>query len=132
MLDETTVELAQGANYAVMSTKMADGSIQSHPMWVDSDGEHILINTEIHRSKFKNTERDATITVLVQETGNPWCWSEVRGKVVGTIGGQEARDHIDTLAKLYLGVDDYPNPIESERVILKIAPDRVMSFPPAG
>lgn len=128
MLDEKTVALAQGANYAVMSTKMADGSIQSHPMWVDSDGEHILLNTEIHRPKFKNVERDATITVLIQEAGDHFSWREVRGRVVDTVGGQEARDHIDALAKVYMGLDEYPNPITSERVILKVAPDRVTSF----
>ncbi|HUP15824.1 MAG TPA: hypothetical protein VM848_07220 [Acidimicrobiia bacterium] len=40
------------------------------------------------------------------------------------VEGQEARDHIDALAKKYLGLDTYPNPIRSPRVTLKIAPDR--------
>lgn len=131
MLDDKTRELAEGPNYAVMSTLMSDGSIQSHPMWCDTDGEHILLNTEVHRPKFKNIERDTTITVLIQETGNPWSWSEVRGKVVGTVGGDEARAHIDKLAGVYMGLDEYPNPIVSERVILKVAADRVLSFPPS-
>jgi len=52
----------------------------------------------------------------------------VRGKVIDTIGGDEARDHIDKLAKVYMGADDCPNPIISERVILKIATNRVYSF----
>ena len=42
------------------------------------------------------------------------------------VRGREARDHIDAMAKKYLGKDDYPNPIQSERVILKVRPQRVV------
>ena len=62
--------------------------------------------------------------------GNPWRYVEVRGHVVETVGGQEARDHIDSLAMKYLD-KEYPNPIQSERVIVKVAPDRQNNFPPA-
>lgn len=132
MLDGKPRELASGKHFAVLSTLNEDGSIQSHPMWCDVDENHILVNTEVHRAKFKNMERNPNVTVLVQETGNPWSWAEIRGKVVETITGPEARDHIDKLAKKYMGVDDYPNPIQSERVLVKIAPERVMSFPPGS
>lgn len=87
MLDGKPRELASGKHFAVLSTLNQDGSIQSHPMWCDVDDNHILINTEVHRAKFKNMQRNPNITVLVQETGNPWSWSEVRGKVVETVTG---------------------------------------------
>ena len=132
MLDEKTIELARGKNFGAMSTVMATGHPQTQMMWVDTDGEQIIINTEIHRAKFKNLERNPLVTVLISETGNAWSYSEVRGHVAEIIRGPEARDHIDAMAKKYLGVDDYPNPIQSERVIVKIAPDRVVTFPPAG
>lgn len=131
MLDDKTVELAQGKNFAVISTLMASGHPQSQMMWVDSDGEHIIVNTEVHRAKFKNLERTPLVTVLIMEAGNPWSYAEVRGHVAEVVRGQEARDHIDALAKKYLDVDDYPNPIKSERVIVKVAPDRVVTFPPS-
>ena len=131
MLDDKTRELAgTGKNFAVMSTAMTDGSIQSHTMWCDLAGDLIRINTEIHRAKFKNVERDARVTLLIQDATNPWNYSEVRGKVVEIVRGPEARTHIDTLAKKYLDVDDYPNPIQTERVMLKIAADRTFNFPP--
>lgn len=132
MLDDKTIELAQGKNFAVVSTIMASGHPQSQVMWVDSDGEHIIFNTEIHRVKFKNLERNPLVTVLILEEGNAWSYAEVRGHVAEIVRGQEARDHIDALAKTYLDVDEYPNPIQSERVIVKVAPDRVFSFPPSG
>ncbi len=131
MLDDKTLELAQGKNFGVISTVLASGQPQTQMMWVDTDGEHIIVNTEVHRAKFKNLKRNPRVTVLIAEDGNAWSYSEIRGHVAEIVRGQEARDHIDTLAKKYLGVDDYPNPIQSERVIVKIAPDRVVTFPPS-
>jgi len=131
MLDEKTIQLAQGKNFGVVSTILPSGHPQSQVMWVDTDGEHIIFNTEIHRAKFKNLERTPLVTVVVMEEGNHWSYAEVRGHVAETVRGQEARDHIDALARKYLDVDEYPNPIQSERVIVKIAPDRVFTFPPS-
>ncbi len=127
MIDDRTRELANGANYAVFSSVLPNGHPQTHMMWVDADDEHILVNTEVHRQKFKNLQRNPKVTVLIMETGNPWGWSEVRGSVVDTVTGPEARAHIDTLAKKYLGKDEYPNPIQSERVIVKIRPDKIIA-----
>jgi PPOX class probable F420-dependent enzyme len=104
---------------------MADGQPQTQIMWIGDDADHLLINTEIHRQKFKNTQRDPRVTVTVFSAENAYQYVEARGRVVETIGGDEARAHIDALAKKYMGVDDYPNPIQSERVILKIAVDKI-------
>lgn len=130
MLDERTLELLNGKNFGTVSTIMASGHPQTQMMWVDTDGENIIFNTEIHRTKFKNLERNPLVTVMVVDAGNPWRYVEVRGHVVETVGGQEARDHIDSLAMKYLD-KEYPNPIQSERVIVKVAPDRQNNFPPA-
>jgi hypothetical protein len=48
----------------------------------------------------------------------------VRGRVVETVTGPEAREHIDTLSMKYRGRLYDPGAIRSERVILKIAPER--------
>ena len=84
----------------------------------------------MERRKFKNLEANPSVTVTIMEPGNPWSWTEVRGRMVEAIHGQEARDHIDTLAQRYLGKDEYPNPIGSPRVIVKIEPVQVFEFPP--
>lgn len=123
MLDEKTRRLASGKNFAVLTTLMPDGTPQSHVMWVDHDGEHILINTEVHRKKFKNLSEDTRATVTIIDSENAYSYVEVRGRVVDQIGGQEARKHIDALSQRYFG-KDYSNPIQSERVILKIEPER--------
>lgn len=124
-LDADTIRLARGANLATVVTLMPDGQPQALLTWVDTDGEHLLINTEPQRQRAKNVARDPRITVLVHAADNPWDWSEVRGTVVETVGGQPARDHIDELSRKYLGTD-YANPIGDQgRIILKVAPSKV-------
>ena len=124
-LDEDTVRLAQGKNLATVVTLMPDGQPQALLTWVDSDGEHVLVNTEPQRQRARNIRRDPRITVLIHSADDSWDWSEVRGRVVETVGGVEAREHIDRLSRKYAGTD-YRNPIGPEgRVILKIAADKV-------
>lgn len=123
MLHERTRELCEGANFAALTTLFADGDPQTQIMWVGCDDDHVLINTEVHRAKFKNVERDPRVVVTVWDAATPYSYVEVRGRVVETITGDEARADIDRLARKYTGTD-YANEVTSERVILRIAPDR--------
>lgn len=117
------VELAHGPNFAALTTHLASGHAMTHVMWVDADDEHILINTEIHRAKFRAIEREPRVTVTIWEAGNPYTYVEVRGRVVETVRGQVARDHIDALSRKYRGREFDAANITSERVVVRIAPD---------
>jgi PPOX class probable F420-dependent enzyme len=121
MLDETIKRLATGKNIAAVTSLLPDGTPMTQPMWVDADDDHLLLNTEVHRQKFLNIKRDPRITVTIWDSANPYSYGEVRGEVVETITGPEARSQIDELSQKYQG-SDYPGVIQSERVILKIAP----------
>ena len=123
MIDDTVRALANGKNFAVLTTLLPSGQPQSQVMWVDADDDHVLINTEIHRQKFKNVERDPRATVTIFEADNPYHYAEVRGKVTELVRGDDARAHIDALSEKYTG-HPYQGEIRSERVILKITPDR--------
>jgi PPOX class probable F420-dependent enzyme len=124
-LDPDVHRLAQGPNLATVVTLMPDGQPQALLTWVDTDGEHLLVNTEPQRQRARNVERDPRITVLIHSVDNPWDWAEVRGRVVETITGDEARAHIDKLSKKYIGTE-YQNPIGDQgRVILVIEPEKV-------
>jgi PPOX class probable F420-dependent enzyme len=122
-MDERTRFLCEGPNFAALTTLFADGDPQTQIMWVGCDEEHVLINTEIHRAKYRNVERDARVSVAIWDAADPYSYVEVRGRVVETVGGDAARADIDALAQKYMG-KDYPNPVTSERVVLKIAIDR--------
>jgi PPOX class probable F420-dependent enzyme len=127
MLEDKIRQLAtDGRNFAAVTTLMPDGTPQTTPLWVDADGEHLLLNTEVHRQKFKNVQRDPRVTVAIIDSDNPYVYAEVRGEVVETVTGPDARAHIDHLAQKYTG-GDYANPIQSERVILRVAPKRQMA-----
>lgn len=126
-LNEDLVRLAKSANVATIVTLMPDGRPQAQLRWVDTDGAVLLVNTEPQRQAARNVARDPRITVLVRDENNAYDWAELRGHVVETVGGAEARAHIDELAHKYTGAD-YKMPIGPEgRVILRIAPDRVVT-----
>ena len=124
-LDDDVRRLATGTNFATLTTLLPDGTPQSHVMWVDADDDHLLINTEVHRAKYRNLRRDPRATVTVWERDDPYRFVEVRGRAVAFVTGPEARAHIDACAQRYFG-RPYPAPIESERVLVRIVPDRVV------
>lgn len=124
-LDPDVARLAKTAVLATVVTQMPDGSFQALPLWVDCDEECVLINTEPQRQRARNIARNPRMTVLMVSRESDWDWAEVRGEVIEEIRGQEARDHIDTLSRRYLGVD-YPNPVGQEgRVIFRLRPDKI-------
>ncbi|MDE3096395.1 MAG: PPOX class F420-dependent oxidoreductase [Chloroflexota bacterium] len=104
---------------------MKDGSPQVTPVWVDLDGDQILVNSEQKRVKTRNMRRDPRVALSVQEPGNPYRYLEVRGRVT-EITADGAAAHIDKLAKKYLGQDRYPfNQPGDVRVIIRITPEAV-------
>jgi PPOX class probable F420-dependent enzyme len=81
-------ELARGRNFAALTTLLPGGHPQTQVMWVDADGDHVLINTEVHRQKFRNVERDPRVTLMIWDKEDPYSFVEVRGEVVEKVGGR--------------------------------------------
>ena len=122
-LDPRVRELAEGTNFAAFTVNLPSGRAMTHVVWVDSEGDELRVNTEVHRAKFKAIEKDPRVTLAIWDAANPYSFAEVRGRVARTTRGPEARAHIDTLCQKYHG-EDYPEEnITSERVILHIAPE---------
>ena len=117
------LELARGQNFAALTTLLPDNHPHTQVMWVDASEKHLLVNTEVHRQKFRNVERDPRVTVTIWDLEDPYRFVEVRGEVVEKVKGQEAREHIDELSHKYRG-KPYQTQIQSERVVLRIAPSR--------
>ena len=111
--------------YCQLATLMPDGSPQNTQVWVDTDGEHILINTAQGRQKERNVQRDPRVAVNVVDPTNAWRIGMVRGRVL-EITTEGADELIDQLAKKYLNVETYPfRRLEEVRVTLKILPDKI-------
>ncbi len=89
-----------------ITTLMPDGSPQLTQTWVDTDGEHILINSVVGFQKLRNVERDARVAVAVADPVHPSRYATVRGRVTAT-RTEGAAEQIEALAQKYLGAP-YP------------------------
>jgi PPOX class probable F420-dependent enzyme len=111
-----------------LATVMTDGTPQVQPVWCSFDGTHILVNTEKSRQKYRNMSRRPAVAILAVDPDNDGRWLEVRGRVVGETE-EGANQHIDALARVYMGVDRYPYHRAGDvRVVFRIAPLRVATM----
>ncbi len=111
--------------FGCLATLMKDGSPQLTPVWFNTDGKHILINSSVGRVKDRNMRRDSRVAFVIVDPKNPYRYLQIRGKVV-EITTEGARAHIDALAKKYRGVDKYVGIDPNEtRVTYKILPDNI-------
>jgi len=125
VIPEQYLDLFEKKAVANLATLMPDGSPQVTPVWVDFDGVHLRINSARGRLKDKNMKRNPLVAVALSDPENPFRYLEVRGRVV-EITEAGANEHIDALAKKYMGVDEYPGRAPGEvRVMYKIEPLRV-------
>ena len=122
--DPAVTRLLTEPNHAVISTFNEDGSVHGTVVWVDLVDGSVAVNTAVGRRWPSNLERDPRITLVIYDQGNPYEYVEVRGRVRGRTEG--ADDHIDRLAKKYLGADSYPFRVEGEqRITYLVEADRV-------
>jgi PPOX class probable F420-dependent enzyme len=123
-IPEKYKDLFEKKAFAHLATVMPDGSPQVTPVWVDYDGSHVLVNSARGRRKDKNMERNPAVSLSIQDPDNPYRYLEVRGRVT-EITEEGADEHIDKMAKKYMGVDKYPGRQPGEvRVLYKIKPER--------
>jgi PPOX class probable F420-dependent enzyme len=90
-LPEGLIALLRQANPCFLATTMPDGSPQLTETWVDTDGEHVVINTVVGHQKARNIERDPRVAVSVCDRSNPSRYYAIRGRVLNatTEGGAE-------------------------------------------
>jgi PPOX class probable F420-dependent enzyme len=127
-LPDRLVELLKGPNPCFITTLMPDGSPQTTETWVDTDGEHVIINTVQTHQKLRNIQRDPRVSVAVSDAGDFSRYFAVRGRVtdVTTEGGAE---HIELLAQRYTGGPyQWYGGRDQVRVILTIRPDKIHSM----
>jgi PPOX class probable F420-dependent enzyme len=126
MLTEDQAALFLDSNLGALATLRTDGTAQVTPLWVDWDGESIVINTALGRVKERHMRRDPRVSILVIDKSNPQRYVSVTGDA--TLDTEGAEDHIDRMAKKYLGVDKYPVAARApgeRRVIARIRPSHV-------
>ncbi|WP_416901498.1 PPOX class F420-dependent oxidoreductase [Micromonospora echinospora] len=120
------IALLNESQLAHVATIEADGTPHVTPVWVDTDGEHVIFNTAKGRVKHRNMERNPVVAISVSDRANDYRTLWIKGTVELTTEG--ADEHIDRMAKKYLDKDTYPfrKPGE-ERVIVKVTPTQRLS-----
>jgi len=116
---------------AHVATIGPDGGPHVTPVWVELDGDDVVVNTALGRAKARNLASDPRVAISLTDPDDEYSVIAIRGTVVGftTTGADEV---IDRLAKKYLGLDTYPFRREGEvRVNVKIRTDRISQQPSA-
>ncbi len=123
-LTEDVIALLRKPVMAHVATVMPDGTPQSTPVWIDTDGTEVVFNTAKGRVKHRNLLQNPAVAISLVDDENPYRMIEIRGRAEMTEDG--ADEHIDAMAKKYLGQDTYPfrQPGE-ERIIVRILPTAV-------
>jgi PPOX class probable F420-dependent enzyme len=124
VIPEKYQDIFEKKAFAHLATLNDDGTPQVTPVWIDYDGEHVLVNSARGRRKDKNLRSHPAVALSIQDPDNPYRYLEVRGRVE-EITEEGADQHIDKMAKKYMGVDKYPYRQPGEvRVLYKIKPER--------
>jgi PPOX class probable F420-dependent enzyme len=125
-LSERVIKLIDGKNFAFLATILPDGSPHVTPMWVDHEGDIVLMNTAIGRMKQRNITRDPRVSVTIVDSNNPYDRTIIHGRVLSQTE-QGADAHIDKLAKKYTGANKYEKASPAEkRIIIKIEPLQIL------
>lgn len=109
--------------FAFLATVMPDLSPQVTPVWFNTDGKHILINTAKGRVKDSNMRSRPNVALAIPDPENPYHYLQIRGHVV-EISEKGAEEHFQTLAQIYTG-KPFENKMDQIRVIYKILPERI-------
>jgi PPOX class probable F420-dependent enzyme len=127
-IPEKYLDLFQKAAFGSLGTLMPDGSPQVTPVWIDLEDGHLVVNSAKGRAKDRNMRRDPRVSIAVVDPGNPYRYLEIRGRVV-EVTEKGADQHIDKMAKKYLGKDSYPFRQKDEvRVRYIIEPEHFSSM----
>jgi PPOX class probable F420-dependent enzyme len=125
-LDKYRDLLDQKKAFANLAMVMPDGTPQVTPVWFDHADGMIRVNTAKGRVKARNLKQGTPVALAIMDPDNPYRYVQIRGRVERVVEGAPAESHIDSLAKKYLGKDQYPfrGPGE-QRILYEIRPASV-------
>ena len=126
-LSQRDRDIFEGKNFAHLVTLMPDGSPHASPVWVDLEGDTILVNAAEGRVKTKNIRRDPRVAISILDPDHPYGGVVLVRGMVTEVTHEGADEHIDKLAKKYIDKDKYPWRSENEqRVIFKIEAEHIV------
>ena len=128
-IPEKFLDLFNKRAFANLATLMPGGHPQVTPVWCDLQDGYVLINTARGRQKDRNMKGDSHVSLAIADPDNPYRYLEVRGQAEELDAGVIADQHIDKMAKKYLGMDKYPGRQPGEvRVLYRVKPEHTSTM----
>ena len=122
-LNDATLRLLDGKNYAVLATVNPDGSPQTSVIWVGRDGGDVLFSTVEGRVKHRNMVRDPRVSISVIDWVDPENYIELRGRVSMT---PDVGRRLDTqLSWKYDGKDPGVDRPGAVRVVVRLVVEKI-------
>jgi len=125
-LNDEIRRLLDERHFAVLATLNPDGGPQTSAMWVARDGDDVLMSTTEGRRKHRNLVRDPRASVTILDSGDPYNYVELRGRV--SISVDEGRAFDTGLSWKYDGHDPDPDPPGTVRLILRLEVDKATGY----
>ena len=127
-MNEEERRILRGRKNAYLATVMPDGSPQLTPVWIDVDGEDVVVNSPEGTVKLANMRRDGRVAITIEAEEDRYKVLSIRGLVVGFEEGPQVGEHIDELSLRHDGVPWAPAE-EGARVRVRIRPERIWVLP---
>jgi PPOX class probable F420-dependent enzyme len=124
MLSDNVRALLSGANFAHVATVLPSGAPHSVPVWIALEGDRIAFFTQPGSRKARNLEADPRVAISIVDHERPYSMAQIRGRVVETVGGEEALEIMDRMAIRYTGE---PFPLR-RGIALLVEPEKVFEF----
>lgn len=106
--------------FLFLATVNSKGIPQVTPVWFDTEGDYILINTNEGRIKDRNMKSQPHVAMVIQDPADPYRYLGIQGRVISSTT-EGADEHIDMLSRRY-----YNKPWTyregQKRIIFKIQP----------
>ena len=99
-LSDGVKQLILAKNFGHLSTLMKDGSPQISTVWIDLEGDYVLVNTNEGRTKPRNVRRDPRVAIAIPESGNEYTAAFIRGRVI-EVRPDTDKSHIDKMSQKY-------------------------------
>jgi PPOX class probable F420-dependent enzyme len=110
--------------FAALGTIRPDDTVQVNPMWFEYDGEHVRFTHTNQRGKYRNLQRNPSMSLCLVDDTNPQSYLEVRGRLVETIPDPQGEFYM-RLARRYGDPDPDPPPDKADRVVLVMSVERI-------
>jgi PPOX class probable F420-dependent enzyme len=120
-LSDSVRDLLSRANFAHVATVLPSGAPHCVPVWIALEGERLAFFTQPGSRKARNLEADPRVAISIVDHEDPYRMAQIRGRVVETVGGDEALAIMDRMSVRYTG---QPFPFR-QGIALLVEPEKV-------